>query len=365
MLDQGNELGCRVDVGDFRATLTFAAQPIERRNTIPILSMVRIVFDGKALTVTGSDLDIETTATCEAIGAGKFSACVEPRKLLAFCHGASGAVQIKNDGEDVVSFVVEGCTLRLRSLPVEDFPDMNKVDEPEDLIIGQTEWADATARVASCMSIECRRYYLNGLFLTKHPDSGCARVVATDGHRMGIYDLDAPGPEASGIIPRKTVGLLARAIKAGGNEPVRIEWSRPRAVFHTPAGTIRTKIIDGRYPNYASIIPEPSDNLRATVNLAAINRAISVSGERSRALTFDPELQAITCMSPDFGSTTVPCTVHGGQPWAFNGKYAQDLCRAAGGPIQLKGKDVGGPFRVTSDDPRALWVLMPMRVEHA
>lgn len=361
MLDGGQPASLRVEVTDLLRALAFASSVIERRNTIPILGMARLVFDGETLTITGTDLDIEITTNCEAVGVGEFRTCVDPNKLRAFCHGAKGAVEIRDEGNDEVSFVVEGCTLRLRSLPPEDFPEFLPAEDAVELSVGPSDLLAAVRATAPCISTEETRYYLNGAYLTKHPETELLRFVTTDGHRMAIYDLDEKGPEAGGIIPRKVFSLLGSAIGKGANEPIRIGWAELRAVFHTPAGVIRTKLIDGKYPDYTRVLPAPSDNLRATVNAAALQRAISVSSERSRALTFDPAAKAIVCRSPDIGSATVPCQVEGERSWGFNGNYALDLCRAAGGPIQIKGERHDAPFRVVSDDPRALWVLMPMR----
>lgn len=365
MLDQGKTETMTVGVSDFLRALAFAGAAVERRTSIPIVGTLRLQFDGTLLTVTGTDLDVEAVAQCDAEGSGRFAACIDGRKVARFLRGSSGVVEIAADrGEGIVAFTSGGCTLRLRGLPPEDFPEMSAPDVAEEIELGQDGMRAAFRALVPCISTEETRYYLNGLFLTRNPETGGARLVATDGHRLGIYDLDEAGPSGSGIVPRRAVDLLRRAVQKGGNAPVRINWGERWAVFHTSAGTIRTKLIDGTYPDYTRVMPPAADALCATVNEMAVARAMAVvNSDRCPSLCFDHELQAITIADPGAGECVVPCEIKGGASWAFNGRYVRDFCRVAGGAVRIMGAVPGDPFRVLSDDPRLLWILMPMRFD--
>ena len=100
-------------------------------------------------------------------------------------------------------------------------------------------------------STEQVRYYLNGVLF--EVSEGKARIVATDGHRMIIFDLEGDefGEDQSFIIPSS----LINRIKAGRKTDfadieikdgiVRIEYDG--AVFSE-------KAIDGTYPDYRRIM---------------------------------------------------------------------------------------------------------------
>ena len=100
-------------------------------------------------------------------------------------------------------------------------------------------------------STEKERYYLNGVLF--EVSEGKARIVATDGHRMIIFDLEGDDfwEDCSVIIPSS----LIKRIKAGRKTDfadmeikdgiVRIDYDG--AVFSE-------KAIDGNYPDYRRIM---------------------------------------------------------------------------------------------------------------
>jgi DNA polymerase III subunit beta len=75
---------------DLIRCISAVARVVESRNTIPILSTIKLVFDGKTLTATATDLEI--IATAEAPASGKaFSACVDAKLLADIGKKVSGS----------------------------------------------------------------------------------------------------------------------------------------------------------------------------------------------------------------------------------------------------------------------------------
>src|SRR5690606_2364978 len=113
-------------------------------------------------------------------------------------------------------------------------------------------------RTAFSMAQQDVRYYLNGLLLELRGDA--LRGVATDGHRLALYDVDAATGDsrAQVIVPRKGVLELQRLLGDGdgsvsieiGSNHVRVEIDRLR---------FTSKLIDGRFPDYERVIPQGGD----------------------------------------------------------------------------------------------------------
>lgn len=356
-----------------KRALAFASQAVERRNTIPILGMVLVECDGEAITVTGTDLDIECRAGTIALeGSDALSFTISPKLLGGLLRWAEGVVTISRAG-DMLTITADDVTAEVRELcPVPDWPEF-KAGEPVGLpiAIAEAKLHKAMAATIACISTEETRYYLNGIYL--HDQGKGLRMVATDGHRMAIYDTGEGWGLPDAILPRKTAGLLFRCLKAGGNQPVTVcatlgtqaaNVVKPQATvarfeFRGDGWRIRSKIIDGTFPDYTRVVPSAPANIRATITAAALRR-FPPTNERSCAIKIDPAAGRMSYRSHD--GITVSMPVQGdGPPAGFNLGYLRAFAEKAG-TIRIEGASAGDPFRVLTDDPALLQVLMPMRV---
>lgn len=259
-------------------------------------------------------------------------------------------------------------------------------------------------RVASAISTEETRYYLNGIFIHQH-DEHTFRAVATDGHRMNVIEF--PLPDAKGslsgkdrkgiIIPRKTLRILLELIgnKSNpkddgiglrvGSKVLRntVDSTAPehpdatRAEFHFGDGRahigISTKLIDGTFPDYTRAIPNDSQCsiLFKAADLRRAVAAVSLGSKHVRAvrLHFEPGRCIISASYLETGigsSVSVDCQ----HDWrnhddlGINGGYLLAMIDAAGGDeIIIRTTDPTTPMVVRNPADTA-WtgILMPMRV---
>lgn len=381
-----------------RDAVTFASMAIERRNTIPVLSYAKFhVADGK-LTVSGTNLDQLISRTVDLASDCIFDAkfLLQPKPLLALLSQAKGNATIKL-GEKDITIEADGVSVRFFNLlPVADWPEFhaqgvfgNKVNLSVALLnkVIQT--------ITPCISTEETRYYLNGIFLQNL--GGKLIAVATDGHRLGKYTPGVDWVMPSVILPRAAVPMITRALKYNQNGGVEIwgqsnkhsgitspkrrsangqqESSRPgpndgpvtevreewvnAMALQGDGWMIRTKLIDGTFPDYTRVVPQPSDLIRVSIARHAVRRIFG--SERSVAVKIDPEKGQMSSHSPDGGYTfTAPCQGHG-VSFGINQRYLAAFT-AIHDPIVLEGSSSGDPFRVLSSDPYLLWIIMPMLV---
>ena len=108
------------------------------------------------------------------------------------------------------------------------------------------------AAVAPFMAKKDVRYYLNGAMV--ETAAGGLRAVATDGHALAVCDSPGAGPGERLLIPREAVEW---ALKQKG-EAVTLEWTEAKGLaemVNEAGARIPVKLIDGRYPEYAAVIP--------------------------------------------------------------------------------------------------------------
>lgn len=352
---------------------------IERRNTIPILGYVRLSLDKDGLKITGTDLDIEATADIDVIdGAGEWQTCLDAG-ILAGIASVSGVSPVRIEpGKDAAIVTIDGdaATYELQTLPASDFPDLTgkRAKLLETFTNGML--ASTLDKVRWCISTEETRYYLNGVAWQTTKNG--RRFAATDGHRLAVCRYSPDGGEPSShIIPRKTIGLIVKNF--AGKDVAIFSTDKDHVIeIAAPGMTIKTKLIDGTFPDVDRVIPREDalkfdfvfkrDEIIPAIEKAAViggrcdsGRAIRFFGENGRV--------AIERKNPDFGSAKVMTSAAwpdngdlSAQSFGFNSRYAREIMGACQGEITLRMIDSGSPFTITDADETMTRVIMPMRV---
>lgn len=124
-----------------------------------------------------------------------------------------------------------------------------------------------------CAAVKDRRYYLNGILIESSQDGSQAVIVATDGHRMLVQDIDGTGaPFAPVIIPRDLVAAVAAKARPG---PVTITFPATRADDGAmrPVALCRGVVsvaggeLDARYPDWRRVVPSETSGQAVQFNV--------------------------------------------------------------------------------------------------
>ena len=358
---------------DLKRALAHAMQAVERRNIIPVLSMVRITTINDEVQVRGTDLNVECIATAQAISiTGKIDTTLNPNILHSLLRWAEGDVTISRE-KDLITIQVDNVVATLRELcPAKDYP-VILAPSGDAIMISQTQLHKALAATIACISTEETRHYLGGVFL--HNKGKGLIATATDGHRMAIYNLSEPWPFEDQIIPKKTITLLHRTLKTRSNGTITVRSIRnPKSTdavlpsknqenqveFKGDDWTIVSKTIDGTFPDYTRVTPKPSQNITAVITAAALRR-FPLTNKKSRTLKIDPMKGQMIHTNPNGIEVSMPVQATGQQSVKFNMNYLIDFANRAK-TIRLEMASQNEPARVLTDDPALLQVLMPMRI---
>ena len=351
---------------------------VERRNTIPILSNVKM--EGKdgvlSLNATDMDLDIAESVSAEIAVAGVTTAPAHTLYDIVRKLPEGSQVEIETSEDDKLTLRAGRSRFTLSCLPTEDFPVMAGGELPQEFRLSAGELRGLIDRTKFAISTEETRYYLNGIYLHVAERDGVdvLRAVATDGHRLA--SVEAPLPEgASGmpgvILPRKTVTELRKLIDEIGDD-VTIALSETKVRFSFDDVVMSSKLIDGTFPDYARVIPADNDKIldvECKPFAEAVDRVSAISTEKSRAvkLAVGNNTLVLSANSPDNGSASEEIEVSYGaeaMEIGFNSRYLLDITQQIeGDTAQFVMSDSASPTLVREvGDSSALYVLMPMRV---
>jgi len=370
-----------IDRGVLLKTLAHAQSVVERRNTIPILSNLKLEVANGKVSVAATDMEIGLTESAMADPASEDGSATAP------AHTLYDIVRKLPDGAQVelaLDAMAERLTVRagrsnfqLSVLPTEDFPSLADGDLPVNFRMAARDLRALIDRTRFAISTEETRYYLNGIFIHKAEHEGVQvlRAVATDGHRLAR--AEAPLPDGAAempgvIVPRKTVGELRKLLDEAGDDDVEISLSETKIRFVLGDIVLGSKLIDGAFPDYERVIPAGNDKFMQLDRQAfkdAVDRVSTISTEKSRGvkLAMQPGALVVSASNAESGAASEEIEADYDDAEleiGFNSRYLLDIANQIEGDVaELSFSDPASPTILRAKaDASALYVLMPMRV---
>lgn len=286
--------------------LTALSRVINSKNSLPILGdFLFEVIEGR-LNLTASDSEVMMKTSLELTendGDGRF--CVGNHDLLE---------AVKAISEQPITFEVDQSSNIAKihyqngqfSLPVEnadEFPQPQQVSESATTVnIATSLLAENINRSIFATAQDELRPVMNGIYFDLTPD--CLAMVTSDGHKLvrnKILTIKSEQP-ASFILPKKPATLLKGVLgKQGGDVVIRFDERNAEINFED--GVIICRLIEGRYPNYNSVIPQSNPN-QMTVDrlglLAALRRVQPFSNDSSNLIRFHVENGTLQLDAEDY-----------------------------------------------------------------
>lgn len=377
--EQPDGLIATVDAKVLATALQTVNQVVDRKNTIPIISCVLIEAGEDDVSLTGTNLDMQAEAViggedAQIDQAGAF--CVNAQELQGVIARMMGEVVIAHDTRTRRLRLGTGRgRVELPTLPAQDFTPLMRMDGEVSFNAPPGAIAAGFSAVASSVSTEETRYYLNGVLIER--DEGKILFTSTDGHRLTqlpvIIDGEALPEFEPGIVPRQILQAFIKLCEGATGSAVKVSLSENMIEIAAGSITIRSKLIDGPFPDYRRVIPKgpfaaevpfPVKELKEAVELV-----VTASSEKSRSVKIAAEegrLRLVVRGSE--GREAEAIVEHVDIPpdvpeIGFNGAYlvqALDKLKAEEGVLRIV--DPASPGRVEVDGDSLIQVVMPLRV---
>jgi len=362
----------------FAKALARVSGIVEKKNTIPILGNLLLRVDAGALTITGTDMDMEAQTSAPVISATP-GLCTVPAAVLGdivkrLPDGCQIELQL-DAAKDILTLRAGRSRFQLPTQPPADFPTFSQGVFSHGFEIAGEALLGLIDSTRFAVSTEETRYYLNGIYLNavKGADGPMLRSVATDGHRLALASVLLPegGDGMPGVIvPRKAVAEIRKLLDGAG--PVQIDLSETKLRISAGGTVISTKLIDGTFPDYARVIPDGNKltlEIAASELAAAADRVATIGSEgHAIKLTLEGGNCNLSAHDSNGGSSSedMECGWTGpALEIGFNGRYLTDIIQAAGADcLRLRLLDAGSPCLIsdtTQNEADRCFVLMPMR----
>ena len=264
---------------------------IERRHTLPILSNVLLSRSDSHMEFVATDIEIEITAAMTVEGPGESkNITVGARKLFDILRALPEGTDVTLALQDKKLQVKSGRSrFNLQTLSAEDFPRLSiSENSATRFSVPQKLLKSLLGLVQYAMAQQDIRYYLNGLLMVI--EDGQLKLVATDGHRLAYASREAGGGKNSArqevILPRKTIIELSKLLE-DNDDAVSIELSAAQAKFSFGNVVLVSKLVDGKFPDYARVIPQNQTKklkLDRVALLQALQRAAILTNDKFRGV---------------------------------------------------------------------------------
>ncbi len=358
---------------DVLKPLGYVAGVVEKRQTLPILSFILLRQEGDEITFTGTDLEVEIIARIKTNRNVSVELTLPARKFLDICRALpEGAIiEIRKD-DDKVSVKSGKSRFSLLTLPPTDFPNIQASQWNQSISVSQAVLKNLLQQTHFCMAQQDMRYFLNGLLVEL--GDGRLQIVGTDGHRMAISESalkEYAGGSKQIIVPRKGIHEFMRLLE-DVSDPVELQFNANHMRARTANFVFTSKLIDGKYPDYAKVIPA-TQNKRVYVEREALReslgRAAILSNEKYRGvrLTLADKSLKISAHNPEQEEAQEEIAAeYSGETMeiGFNVSYMLEAIGALHSQQIVIGlTDANSSCTISSPDTKTpLYVIMPMRL---
>ncbi len=354
---------------------------VEKRNTMPILANVLIEArkDGTdpivELAATDLEVSVRSLHPADVSKAGRVTASA--KKLYEIVRELPDEpVQIEATPNSYVSVRCARAAFELAGNAAEEYPVLPVLAPGETLSLPAVLLGQMIERTMYAASADETRYNLNGVFVEYLGESGKLRMVATDGHRLAYVDrplgVEVQGLARGVIIPRKGLTEFKRLVDEEDADEVELGFEANSALVCKRGVTLCMRLIEGEFPNYRQVIPQPGRHqivLAAEPLIQALRRVLVVAAERSRAVKLELGAGTLRLSSnnPDVGEAREELDIdYMGEELAlaFNARYLLDALSFLGAKeVRLGLQDSVSPAQLApADDADSLAVVMPMRL---
>jgi len=354
--------------------LQAVAGVVERKHTLPILSNVLMEVVGGRVAFIATDLELQISTWIENQEASDFAFTVSARKLLDISRSLQDVEHISLDLENEQVKVISGRSrFNLQTLPARDFPKL-QIPEGEGLSFSlpQGLLKQLISRVQYAMAVQDIRYYLNGMLLSIQGKR--LIVAATDGHRLAVDGTEMETEVEQGvdvILPRKTVLELGKLLSES-NDPVHIQLNQNQVVFRRPDFELRSKVVDGKFPDWQRVVPVGHDKSFAIQRQRfsqSLNRAAILTNDKYRGvrMALTEGSLRIACSNNEQEEAQEELDIdYIGEPLdiGFNIQYLQDVLNNV--PVETVICSFGDPSSslliTLPGEDNFRYVVMPMRI---
>ena len=320
--------------------LNSVTKAVASKTTMPVLEGILIQTNDNEVKLTTYDLEIGIKYIIECdvkqqgatvVNAIMFSEII--RKL------PDTEINITLNEKNLLVIECEGSLYKLATMNPTEFPELPQINIENSIEIEQNTLKDMIRKTIFAVSTEENRPIFTGCLF--EISNNKLNLVAVDGFRLAWKNkfLQNKINDFTAVIPGRTLNEINKII-LDSFDTIKIGIAKNQALFEMEDCKIVTRLLDGEFLNYSSVIPE-SWETRIRVNKNVIQNCFERISLISSS-SIEKEKKYPVKVTIDIGKVTISCTNQTGDAKeeiyvstegknlevGFNPKYFLDALRA-------------------------------------
>ena len=358
--------------------LGILSKVINTKNSLSILDSYLFEIRGGQLIITASDnanMMKCYVALSDYEGEGAF--CIPNRIIQAAVKELPEqplTFEVSSP-DNSVKVIYQNGSYRVAGQSADDYPNLQPIEnDVTEISIPASTLASNIQRTMFATANDELRMVMNGLYFDLREDS--LNIVASDGHKMVrnmIFSCKSTNP-SSFILPKKPAGLLRSVLDLNDETEITIRFNNNNAEIKFPDGILSCRLIEGRYPNYSSVIPTDNPNVVSIDRkgmMSALRRVLPFASESTQLvkLRLSPNNLELSSEDLDFATAAhedLVCDYNGAQmSIGFKGSAVFDILNNLSSDnvtIELGDPSRAGVIRPVEqpENEDILMLIMPM-----
>jgi DNA polymerase III subunit beta len=356
---------------NFVKALTVAVRFSSSKAQLPILSNLHLLAKANKLIISATNLE---TSICLPLGAKvtKEGEIAVPAKTLydLISNLNPGQLELVAEKEQL-KISSANFSSQVLGVNATDFPDVPKKIAKADFSIEGSVINEALEKTLFAVSTDETRPILTGVLFV-FEKSGLL-MVGTDGFRLSYKktDFKIGGEVKQFVLPRNILLEVSKVSET--DEPIAVQFDETnnQVLFGTGGGVLSSRILEGKFPNYESIIPKSSAIL-VNVNREDFLKAIKLGAVFARdsanalKLTLEKGFVKVSAESSKSGTQEgrVEAKVEGGTlEIVYNYRFLEEFLQSVEGEsVEIAFNDNASPgvFK-DPQDPSYFHLIMPVK----
>lgn len=285
--------------------LSALSKVFSSKNSLPILDCYLFEVNGNRLTITASDSEniMTTNIQLEETSENGVFAVNNQTILDAVKELPEQPLTLDVDMSTfAIKVIYQNGVYNFTGQSGEEFPKFQSIPEnATSIIIDSKTLNNDISRSIFATANEELRPVMNGIFFDLSQDT--LAIVASDGHKLVKTKSKSvkSDNQTSFILPKKPATLLKNVLQKNDDDIIiRFDDRNANIIFSD--GTLSCRLIEGRYPNYNSVIPQDNPNqltIDRLVLIGVLKRVLPFASDSSQQIRLHIEMGKVVIFSED------------------------------------------------------------------
>ncbi|MFY9118070.1 MAG: DNA polymerase III subunit beta [Dysgonamonadaceae bacterium] len=295
---------------------------INPKSNLPILDCFLLSLEGNKLMLTAADNEVRLETFVEVSNVeGNGKVAINAKNLLDPLRELPNqplTIDINDETLEVYIYYYNG-KYNFVGLKGDEYPQPKPLsDSASTVTLDAQVLFEGINRSLFAAADDDFRPVMSGIFFDLTPED--LTFVASDGHKLvRIITKKAKGEaDSSFILPKKPANLLKSLLPRESGEVI-IKFDENNAYITAPKYTMVCRFVEGRYPNYNSVIPQNNPNHVVLDRLAFLSamKRVSVFSDPSSSLVklqFSQDKIVASAQNIDYltaAEEIIPCNYEG------------------------------------------------------